>query len=429
MNIRNVKFAVVGLGYVGLPLALLIRERGGDVIGVVKSAKRTKQINAKISPIKDELLSSKLIQYPINASVDYAGVMACKYIFVCVPTPVTEDNKPDLEPLFSASKSIANILRKGQHIIYESTVNPGVTREILVNILEPGSGLRVGDDFEVSYCPERINPGDAVWSVRNIPRVVGSFTENGLKEAIEIYTQILDEGTNIRPMNSIEEAESVKIVENCFRDVNIALANELALVLENFSVDIENVLDGANTKPFSFLRHKPGCGVGGHCIAVDPHYLIQASKLKGYMPRLLDTARTINSNMPGYTVEKVKTIAKSLSIDNSKTRVAVLGIAYKPNISDSRESPALEIVKQLRNNGFVVSTFDPHIPEESTCVSLDECVKHSLIVVIATGHDEFQDLSPQDFEKWSVGYVVDGRNCFDKKEFKKSAVQYCRIGY
>ncbi|MFZ1720150.1 MAG: nucleotide sugar dehydrogenase, partial [Candidatus Moraniibacteriota bacterium] len=263
--------AIVGLGYVGLPLAVRSVERGYAVIGFDTDSSKISILKKKKSPIEDAYLAENIPKFPFEATSDPATLESADIILICVPTPVDELFFPDLQPVISASERIASHCKKGALVVLESTVNPGVSEEIIKPIFEK-HGFTVGTDIFLAHCPERINPGDPKWNVTNIPRVVGSFDAKGLHLAKTFYESIVD-GV-IRPMKSIREAEAVKIVENSFRDINIAFVNELAKSFEVLDIDVKDVIDGAATKPFSFMAHYPSCGVGGHCIPVDPYYLI-----------------------------------------------------------------------------------------------------------------------------------------------------------
>lgn len=420
------KIAIIGLGYVGLPLALLADRKGYRVIGIDRDVERVKQINNKISPFKDAEVSHFLKKSNIKATTRFQMILGCSTVIVCVPTPVDAHHKPDLNPVKDAILQIAKYLQKGQLVILESTVNPGVCEEIIKPTLEMISGLKVGKDFHLSHCPERINPGDKNWNVENIPRVVGSLESVGLKKTISFYRSIIT--ADIHPMENIKETEAVKIVENAFRDINIAFVNELAESFYKLGIDAVNVIHGAATKPFSFLAHYPSCGVGGHCIPVDPYYLIDYAKKNGYTHRFLSLARRINNHMPIFTVSLLEKILRNKNEMLKGSKVTVLGLAYKGNISDCRESPALKIIKELEKKGSVVSTYDPFVKNKSTAHTLQEAMKDSKAVIIATAHNRFKHLTPSFFEKYHVPIVVDGQNILSKKKFLNSKITYQGIG-
>lgn len=426
MNINNKTVVIIGLGYVGLPLAILASKKGYKVIGIQRNQEKVDLINKKISPFKDELVEKELAKCSVEASTDFSKISDAEIILICVPTPVYDDYKPNLTPLTSACENIAIHLQKGQTVILESTVNPGVSEDIVLPILEKGSGLKAGSDFYLAHCPERINPGDSKWNVENINRVVGSLDEEGLNKAVSFYESILT--GKMKRMRSLKEAEAVKVVENSFRDINIAFVNELAMSFSHLGIDIVNVIDGAATKPFSFMAHYPGCGVGGHCIPVDPYYLIEYAKSKGFDHNFLILARRINNQMPKFTVDKVIEGLNEKKIVLNGTRVAVLGISYKPNIGDDRESPSYEIVKTLEAYGAIVATYDPYVLHKSTAKGIEDAVEGAEAVIVATAHKEFIDTSPQLFINHGVKVIVDGRNCLSKDLFVQSDIIYKGIG-
>ncbi len=410
--------AIIGLGYVGWPLALLAQRKGHQVIGVDIDKKKLARLNAETALLPNS-------ERP-KLTKDFSLVKDASVIVICVPTPVHKNYMPNLGPVEEASKGIAPYLKQGTLVILESTVNPGVCEKTMVPILEKVSGKKEGRDFYVAHCPERINPGDPQWNVENIPRVVGATDRTGLKLATDFYTSILT--GSVMPMASIQEAEAVKVVENSFRDINIAFVNELALSFSKLGIDVVNVIKGASTKPFAFLAHYPGCGVGGHCIPVDPHYLIEYAKDNGFEHKFLSLARKINNYMPRFAVEQVIALLKSKRIKPKQATVAVLGISYKSDIEDYRESPAFEIIHELKKAKVNIRVYDPYVREQSTVKNLDEAVQGADAVIIATAHKEFITLTPEYFLRRGVSIVVDGRNCLPKEEFIKAGIVYKGIG-
>ena len=346
-------------------------------------------------------------------------------MLACVPTPIDEMYLPDLQPVKTAVSTIAKNLKPGQLVVIESTINPGVCEEIVEPIFTK-AGFVVGKDYELAHSPERINPGDPKWNVTNIPRVVGSFTEKGLAQAVKFYEDIID--ASIMPMGTIREAEAVKIVENSFRDINIAFVNELAKSFDRLDINITNVIKGASTKPYAFMAHWPSCGVGGHCIPVDPYYLIERAKASGFDHEFLKIARKINNSMPEYTVELMQDALNTIKLPLNGTTVGLLGISYKANVADLRESPSLQIIKYLKKHGAEVITFDPHTPNHSTEKSLADLLDKAIAVIIATDHQEFKAIEPETFKKAGIQIIVDGKNCLDKLEIEKSGIIYKGIG-
>ena len=418
--------AIVGLGYVGLPLAILIAERGYATVGYdideVKIAQLEKREANFLS--SDEAQAFKEAQSLTVTSTEQHLDQASVFI-VCVPTPVHEDHEPDLAPLKSASEIVGRHLKRGDLVVIESTVNPGVCESVALPILERTSGIH-RNEFDFAHCPERINPGDARWDVRSIPRVIGARTPRALERASALYGKLVD--GKIHKMGSIKEAEAVKMVENSFRDINIAFVNELAMAFDKAGIDLVNVLNGASTKPFGFMAHYPGCGVGGHCIPVDPYYLIRYGAENGFEHRFLATARRINERMPAYTV---KILEDELAKQNKELKgatVALLGLAYKKDVPDVRESPALVIEKLLHEKGARVRAYDPYVVRASGPRSLDQALANADAALIATDHTFFRTLSPDQFSSKGISLVVDGRNCLDKNAFAVSNVAYRGIG-
>ncbi len=418
--------AVIGLGYVGLPLALRASERGYQVIGLDTSEKKIALLRERRSPIPDEKLIEQVIQFDFTPTTDPSVLKQADIILICVPTPVDEMYYPDLAPVRDAATMAATNLKQGALVVLESTVNPGVSEEVIQPILEQ-AGHKLGADVFLAHCPERINPGDPKWNVSNIPRVVGATDEQGLERALTFYRSIVD--GEIRPMKSIREAEAVKIVENSFRDINIAFVNELARSFDVLGIDTKDVIEGAATKPFSFMPHFPSCGVGGHCIPVDPYYLIERAKQSGFDHRFLKIAREINNQMPLYTVELLQDALNEKKKALNGTTVGVLGLAYKANIDDLRESPALRISKALEEHKATVITYDPHVLERSTEKDLETFLQKADCVILATDHRDFKTaLTPALLTKHAIDVIIDGKNCLDKAAFLEAGLLYKGIG-
>ncbi len=418
--------AVVGLGYVGLPLAVRSSERGYRVIGYDTNEEKIALLNQGKSPIEDTFLRENIGRFPFEATSDGKKLKEADIILICVPTPVDESFYPDLTPVISASKLIATHAKRGALVVLESTVNPGVSEEIVRPIFEK-AGYVIGKDLYLAHCPERINPGDLKWNVTNIPRVVGSFDAKGLTLAHDFYASIVD-GT-IRKMKSIREAEAVKIVENSFRDINIAFVNELARSFDVLNIDVKDVIEGAATKPFAFMAHFPSCGVGGHCIPVDPYYLIERAKQSGFDHKFLKIAREINNGMPAYTVELLQDALNQVKLPLNGTAVGVLGLSYKADIDDVRESPAFKVIEHLKKHHAKVDTFDPHVKKKSSVKTLEALLKKSQALVLVTNHREFKEvLTPALLKKHGIKVIIDGKNCLDKASFAKSGIIYKGIG-
>lgn len=416
---------VIGLGYVGLPLAVQCALKGYAVYGLEMDQAKNELINAGKSPINEDFLVENLPNIKLVATNDPSVIKKSDIVIVCVPTPVDETYMPDLGPVKTAVETIAKNLNPGQLVVIESTINPGVCEEVVEPIFAK-AGFAVGKDYEMAHSPERINPGDPKWNVTNIPRVVGSFTSKGLETAFEFYDDVID--AEITKMETIREAEAVKIMENSFRDVNIAFVNELAKSFDRLGINITNVIKGASTKPYAFMPHWPGRGVGGHCIPVDPYYLIERAKASGFDHEFLKIARKVNNSMPEYTVELLQDMLNKIKLPMNGTPVGVLGISYKPNIADLRESPTFKILEHLETHGSEILTFDPYVLEKSSEKTLEEILKKSEAVIVATSHKQFVELDGATLKKHGVKVVIDGMNCLNKKEIESHGIIYKGIG-
>jgi UDP-N-acetyl-D-glucosamine dehydrogenase len=417
------KVAVIGLGYVGLPLSVLAAKKSYDVTGIDLDAKKVDFINKRKDPIGEEFIARNIKSTTLKAASDFSSVSSADIVIVCVPTPVEHDYQPNLRPLKGAVSSIAKNIKKGALVIIESTINPGVCDEIVIPLIEKESGFKLNADFFVSHCPERINPGDSKWSVENIPRVAGSSDPQGLKKTVSFYESIIE--APIKAMGSIKEAEAVKIVENSFRDINIAFVNELAMSFTKLGINVKNVIDGAATKPFAFMAHYPSVGVGGHCIPVDPYYLIEYAKGYGFDHEFLSLARAINNRMPEFTIEQLIEALNEAGISIKGAKVAVLGLSYKANVADDRESPSYKLIKMLSTKGAKAVAYDPYLPDKSDTESLDEAIENADAVIVATNHREFMKLN---VAKLKGKVFIDGKNAFDKKIFLEGDVIYRGIG-
>lgn len=420
--------SVIGLGYVGLPLACLCAEKNFQVMGIDISVEKVSLVSKGVSPIKDESVSGKIKKLVeskrIAASDDFFKVKNASVVVVCVPTPVDSKKLPDLKPLEDACDGIAKFLQKKQLIVIESTIYPGTIEEVVKPILEKG-GLIAGKDFFLCHCPERIDPGNKKWGVENIPRVLGGINNESAEKGKEFYENL---GIKVKVLKDVKAVEAVKVTENCFRDVNIAFVNELAKSFKVLGIDVKEVIEGASTKPFGYMPFFPGPGVGGHCISVDPYYLIEKAKQNGFDHKFLLLAREINNSMPFFVVQLVQEALNEIGLPVNNAKIAVLGVAYKKNVDDCRESPSFEIIADLKKKGAVVRVFDPFVPKHSTVNLLDDALIGADCAVIATDHDEFiKRLSPGFLKEMKVKAIVDARNCL-KENFADIGINYKGVG-
>ena len=427
MQKDKMKIGVIGLGYVGFPLACTIaKNKSYKVFGFDLSKEKIDLINQKKSPIEDKQAEKDIKTVKITASTDPEILKDSDIFIVCVPTPVFNDHTPDLDPIKNATKTISKYLKNGSLVIIESTINPGVCEEVIIPILETETKLKSGKDFDLAHCPERINPGDPKWNVYNIPCNIGATTPQACKKAANFYRSFIN--AEINEMSSLKTAEATKIIENTFRDINIAYVNELAKSFDILGIDLTEVIRGASNKPFAFMPHFPSFGVGGHCIPVDPYYLIERAKKSGFDHKFVRIAREINNSMPQYTVDLLTDALNSIGKPIKNTRIGILGISFKANISDKRESPALTIIKLLQKKGANLSIFDPYCLKDSTGNSLEELLQNVDAVLIATDHKEFKKLTPLDFQKHNIKVVIDGKNIYDKQAFLGTDIIYKGIG-
>lgn len=427
MEQRNQKVCIIGMGYVGLPLAAVCAKNGYYVTGLDNDAEKIKTIASGKSPFHEKFIEDLLPEVTLHVTTDPADINDHDIYIICVPTPVDAKHNPDLKYVIDASQTVADNFKPGALVILESTVNPGVSEEVVAPIFEK-AGFVVGKDVFISHCPERINPGDEYkgWNVSNLPRVLGSMDEEGLKRSLEFYKTIVT--GEIVPMENIREAEAVKILENAFRDINIAFVNEMAMSYARIGIDITNVIKGAASKPYAFMAHRPGCGVGGHCIPVDPYYMIEKGKENNFEHKFLSAARHINDGMADYTVEMLQDKLNEVERAVKGTKVGVLGISYKADVGDLRESPALRIIEKIKKLDADLLTYDPYVASLSSEKSLDDILAKSDALVIVTDHRVFKEIPVEDFVKHGIKVIVDGRNCLDKKAIRATGIVYAGIG-
>jgi nucleotide sugar dehydrogenase len=431
---RESTVCVVGLGYVGLPTAIFFAENGFNVIGVDVEEKKLTLINQGISPLGelglDERLQKVVEDGRLVATSDLPGATSqSDVILLIVPTPVTPSKDPDLSYIVRAGEDVAKGLGKGKLVVLESTVYPGVTEETLQPILE-SSGLKAGVDFGLAYCPERYNPGDDAHSLEKVARVVGGITPEWAEITRELYQFIIKK--DIRVLRNIKTAEAAKVIENTQRDLNIALMNELAMIFEKIGIDVMEVIDGASTK-WNFNAYYPGGGVGGHCLPVDPYYLVKKAKELGYHSKVIAAGRTINDYMPKHVFGLLTDALNDNELPVKNSKVVVLGLSYKENVGDDRESPSEELIKELEHNQALVTIVDPYIEETGVYGTLESDVYTALedahALVLMTAHQEFREL---DFEKvkelMEIPIIIDARRIYDPEELRKMGFHYSGVG-
>jgi UDP-N-acetyl-D-glucosamine dehydrogenase len=381
------KVGVVGLGYVGLPLAVAFAEEGLEVVGLDADPRKIDALKEGRSYIED-IPSERLapLAEQLTATSRYADLSSCDAVIICVPTPLTNSREPDLSYMVDAATSLGAVMQKGQLIVLESTTYPGTTRERLRPILEE-SGLAAGRDFNLAFSPERIDPGRTDYTVRTTPKVVGGLTDECTRRAVDLYGRIVDEVVEV---STPDAAELTKLLENIFRSVNIALVNELAMLCERLEVDVWEVVDAAASKPFGFMRFDPGPGMGGHCLPVDPFYLSYKAREHDFYTEFIELAGKINQNQPQWCVRRIERALNEVEKATNGSKVLLLGVSYKAGVGDMRESPALKIIHLLRALGADVSYHDSHVPDlpdlELSSAPLEESVSAADLVCIVTAH-------------------------------------------
>jgi nucleotide sugar dehydrogenase len=431
---KKAKICIVGLGYVGLPTAIFFAENDFDVIGVGIDPKKLDMINQGISPLGelglDERLEKVVKKDKLVATLDLPeATRQSDIILLIVPTPVTKSKDPDLSHVMDAGKKVSRGLEKGKLVVLESTVYPGVTEEVLQPILEE-SGLKAGEDFGLAYCPERYNPGDDDHSIEKVARVVGGITPEWAEITRKLYQFIIEE--DIKVLRNIKTSEAAKVIENTQRDLNIALVNELAMIFEKIGIDVMEVIEGASTK-WNFNVYYPGGGVGGHCLPVDPYYLVKKAKELGYHSKVIAAGRTINDHMPQHVFGL---LADSLN-DNEKSvknsKIVVLGLSYKENVGDDRESPSEQLINELKHYQAQVTIVDPYIEETQVYGTLESDLYQALedadAMVLMTAHQEFRDLDFQKAKKlMKIPIIVDARRIYDPEKLREMGFIYSGVG-
>jgi UDP-N-acetyl-D-glucosamine dehydrogenase len=418
----EIKIAIVGLGYVGLPLSVQFTRCNVRVLGLDTDSTKTTMLNNGLSYIKH--VSSGEIQAArkqslLQATTEFRRINEADATIICVPTPLNRYREPDISFVLETGKAIAPHIKRGSVVILESTTYPGTTQGELREVLERGSGLTAGLDFHLAFSPEREDPGNPDSKVALIPKVVGGFTPACLEAAKNIYALAIE---NIVPVSSCAVAEAAKLTENIFRSVNIALVNELKVIYERMGIDIWEVIEAAKTKPFGFMAFYPGPGLGGHCIPIDPFYLTWKAREFGLHTRFIELAGEINTAMPEYVVEKINGALNDEGKPLKDSNILLLGMAYKPNIEDDRESPSYVIMEILEQKGSNVYYNDPYIPKIKHTRHHDALAGRQSVavtdaydaVVICTAHDEYKTM---DFSQFAIP-VIDTRNCVSKRNGK-----------
>ena len=390
---RQARVGIVGLGYAGLPLAMAFAEAGFDVTGIDLDAERVRAVEERRSYLVDVPVERyDGLDGRLRATTDYAAVGELDALTICVPTPLSKTRTPDLTYVISAAESVAANIRRGQLVVLQSTTHPGTTEELVLPILEREAG-EVGSDFFLGYAPERVDPGNKTYTIRNTPKLVAGVTPECRRRTELLYQQIVEQ---IVPVSSAMVAETAKLHENTFRAVNIALANELALMCDKLGISAWEVIEAAATKPFAFLPHYPGPGLGGDCIPIVPHYLAWRLREYGYSPQLIEAAHEINARMPLYVVQKIADALNDVGLPIRGSRLLLLGAAYKADVHDTRESPSLEVMRQLLARGGVVDYCDPWVPEleldgvhHESVEWTPDAVEGADCVVMLTQHRQF----------------------------------------
>ncbi len=405
------RLGTLGLGYVGLPLSVEFASAGLAVTGFDLSREKVDAVNRGVSYIKDvpsERVAALVKEGRLRASSDFGLLAQCDAVIICVPTPLSKTKDPDLTMVVDAAKAIAERLHAGQLVVLESTTYPGTTEELILPLLTE-RGLKVGESFFLAFSPERVDPGNARFGTRNTPKIIGGVTAACTRVAQSLYAKAIE---TVIPVSSTRTAEMVKLLENTFRSVNIGLVNEVALMCDRLGVDVWEVIDAAASKPFGFMPFYPGPGLGGHCIPIDPLYLSWKLKTLNYRARFIELAGEINSEMPEYVCSRVADALNDREKSVKGSRVLVMGVTYKRDIDDVRESPALDILKILESRGARVGYNDPHVPELSMndtalrSVDLIPGVRAADVVVIVTDHSAYPYREVVD----AAALVVDTRN-------------------
>ena len=426
------KIGIIGLGYVGLPLALVFAEKF-QVLGYDTDSKKRKMLGQGRSYI-DDVLSSELkrtLGESFKVIQKESQLRECDCVIICVPTPLDEHGNPDLSYVQHSADMVKRIVRKGMLVVLESTSYPGTTDEFLGKAIRD-AGYEPGKDVALAFSPERVDPGNKKYSIKNTPKVVGGEDARSAELAAALYSSVVEAGIVVMP--DCASAEAVKMLENIFRGVNIALINEMALIFERMGIDTWQVVKAASTKPFGYMPHYPGPGVGGHCIPLDPLYMSYKAKQYGFVPRFIELSHEVNEFMKTHTVDLTMDALKKAGIPADKATVAVMGLSYKKGISDTRESPAAGIVEELAEHAKRVIVHDPKASAIETPIGVFKSVPMRLVMnqadclVFVTDHSEFADLTPKGLCGKHVKALVDTRNLFSREAVERVGLVYKGIG-
>jgi len=414
---KSAKIGIMGLGYTGLPLAVEFSKAGFDVTGIEIDKDKVRMINqgkCYIRDVKQSELEELVKNNRLEATVDFSVLKKMDAISICVPTPLRKTKDPDISYILNAVEEIAKNLHKGQLIVLESTTYPGTTREIVLPKLASKKFL-VGKDFYLAFSPERTDPGNKEYTLRSTPKIVSGITKKCTSIAVTLYEQIIDE---VVPVSTTESAEMVKLLENTFRIVNVGLINEIALICDRLKLDTWEVIDAAATKPFGFMPFYPGPGLGGHCVPVDPHYLSWKLKALNFYARFIELAGEINIKMPEFLLSKIDAALNERKKSIKGSKILILGVAYKSNVSDARESPALDVMRLLKERGGKVVYNDPYVPQVEGLKSIHltrSSLKNADCVVITTAHSDY------DYKEIveNARLIIDSRNATKEIKSKK----------
>lgn len=425
----DMKIGIVGLGYVGIPLAVMFNKKY-EVIGFDLNKEKI-ELYKKGVDVTREVGNEKIKNSNIKFIDSENELSVCDIVIVAVPTPVDSNNNPDLEPIMNASRIVGRNMKQDTIVIYESTVYPGLTEEICLPILEKESGMKCGQDFKIAYSPERVNPGDKTHKVDNITKIVSGIDNDTLERVTELYESVLENG--VYKAASIKVAEAAKVIENTQRDINIAFANEIAIICDKMGISTNDVLDAACSK-WNFLNFRPGL-VGGHCIGVDPYYLIKKSEQLGYEPKFLKNARNVNESISDFIVEKIifKLLERNIKLNDAK--VQILGVTFKENVNDTRNSKVIVIIKKLQELGIQVFVKDAYVTREEIereyQLEIKENTKNEKVdvLVVAVAHDEYKRMTYSEISEMlnSSKILFDIKNIFDEKKMREKGIDYWRL--